>query len=139
MVEKLFTLEEAESLIPKLEEIVQSIMISKKSAMEVGQDLALIHEEMRVGNSVNASDLVNKRTELDFLVRIINEGLDTIEAMGVQPKDIDTGLVDFPAMIDGEEALLCWKYGEKSIDFYHNLTEGFAGRKPLRKGPSSRI
>ncbi|HET6266223.1 MAG TPA: DUF2203 family protein [Acidobacteriota bacterium] len=44
---------------------------------------------------------------------------------------MDIGLVDFPAMLDGEEILLCWKYGEKTIRYYHGLTEGFAGRKPL--------
>ena len=136
MAEKLFTIEEAERMIPKLEEIVQHLIITKKSAMEAGQELASIQEEMKSGNSVRAADLVNKRTELDFLVRILNEGLDTIEQLGAQPKDIDLGLVDFPTVIEGEEVLLCWKYGEKSIDFYHNLIEGFAGRKPLKKTTS---
>jgi hypothetical protein len=134
MIDKFFSLEEAESMIPKLEKIVQNMVVTKKNAMEIGDELAALQEQMKAGNRVNASALVNKRTELEFLVKIINEGLEAIEDMGARPKDIDSGLVDFPTMIDGEEALLCWKYGEKSIDFYHSLTAGFAGRKPLKKG-----
>ncbi|MCI0613876.1 DUF2203 domain-containing protein [bacterium] len=41
--------------------------------------------------------------------------------------------MDFPAIIDGESVLLCWRYGEKSIDYYHNLSDGFAGRKPINR------
>jgi len=136
MAERLFTLKEVEQLIPRLEQIVSTLMENKRQAMEIGQDLARIQELVKQGNEkqVKASDLQNKQTELEFLVRVINDGLDAIEDMGGQPKDLDTGLVDFPAEIDGEEALLCWQFGEKSIRFYHGLREGFAGRKPLMRG-----
>ncbi len=136
MAERLFTSKEVEQLIPRLEQIVGTLMDNKRQAMEIGQDLAKIQELVKQGNEkqVKASDLQNKQTELEFLVRVINDGLDAIEEMGGQPKDLDMGLVDFPAEIDGEEALLCWKLGEKSIRFYHGLREGFSGRKPLMKG-----
>ena len=135
MIEKYFTVEEAELLIPKLEQIVESLIENKRNAMEIGQDLARMEEQMRSeeSNSVDPAEYMNKRTEMEFLVRIINEGLESIEDLGAQPKDLDLGLVDFPAMIDGEAVLLCWKYGEKSIDYYHDHEEGFSGRKPLAK------
>jgi len=133
MAERLFTVKEAEELIPRLEQIVGTLMENKRQAMEIGHDLARIQELVKQGNEkqVKASDLQNKQTELEFLVKVINDGLDAIEEMGAQPKDLDTGLIDFPALVDGEEALLCWRFGERSIRFYHGLREGFSGRKPL--------
>src|SRR5262245_29560278 len=110
-------------------------MENKRNAMDIGQDLARMEEQLRSedGRTVDPAEYMNKRTEMEFLVRIINEGLESIEDLGGQPKDLDLGLVDFPAMINGEEVLLCWKYGEKSISYYHDHEEGFSGRKPLSK------
>ena len=56
------------------------------------------------------------------------------QALGVLVKDLDRGLVDFPALRDGEEVLLCWQVGEGEIAYWHGLEEGFAGRKPLDPG-----
>jgi hypothetical protein len=107
---------------------------NKKVVMQLSQELASMQEKVRAGDaSVVASEMVNKQTEVEFIVSIIQEGLDAISALGAHPKDLDLGLVDFPAMIDGEEILLCWKYGEKSIGYYHGPSEGYAGRKPLPK------
>jgi hypothetical protein len=52
-------------------------------------------------------------------------------AEGVQVKDMDRGLIDFPAQVEGQDALLCWHVGEERIAFWHSPEEGFAGRKPL--------
>lgn len=135
MQEKFFTVEEAEQLIPKLEQIVESLIENKKNAMDIGQDLARMEEKLRSStiHGIEPTEYMNKRTEMEFLVRIINEGLESIEDMGAQPKDLDMGLVDFPAILNGEEVLLCWKYGEKSIRFYHDHKEGFTSRKPIAK------
>ncbi len=59
--------------------------------------------------------------------------IDSIHRKGEELKDIDLGLVDFPAVINGEEVLLCWKRGEETITHYHGLHDGFAGRKPIRE------
>ena len=133
--EKKFTLEEAEALIPQLEQIMSSIMDHKRSAADLAEELAELQRESRRsgGKGMDPSLLMNKQTEIDFLVQIISEGLEALEALGGEPKDLDTGLVDFPAIIDGESVLLCWRYGEKSIDYYHNLSDGFAGRKPINR------
>jgi hypothetical protein len=81
VIEKYFTVEEAELLIPKLEQIVESLMENKRNAMEIGQDLARIEEQLRSeeGHNVDPAEYMNKRTEMEFLVRIINEGLESIE------------------------------------------------------------
>jgi len=133
--EKQFTIEDAEALIPQLEVIMTSIMDNKRSAAELAEELAKLQREARrnEGKGVDPSHLMNKQTEIDFLVQIISEGLEALEELGGMPKDLDMGLVDFPATIDGESVLLCWRYGEKSIDYYHNLSDGFAGRKPVKR------
>jgi hypothetical protein len=135
MIEKNFTLEEAEALIPQMESIMRAIMEHKRSAADLAEELAELQRESRRsgGKGMDPSLLMNKQTEIDFLVQIISEGLESLEALGGVPKDLDMGLVDFPAVIDGESVLLCWRYGEKSIDYYHNLSDGFAGRKPLKR------
>jgi hypothetical protein len=135
MIDKTFTVEEAEAVIPKLEPILSSIMEQKRSAYKIGEELMSLQREARAkgGAGVDASALVNKQIELDFLIEIISEGLEDIEKLGAHPKDLDIGLVDFPSTVDGESVLLCWRYGEKSIDYYHGNNEGFAGRKPLKR------
>ncbi|HEY4490554.1 MAG TPA: DUF2203 domain-containing protein [Acidobacteriota bacterium] len=133
MPEKTFTLEEAEQLLSQIEPMVKNMMEYRRNAIEIGQQLMRAQEQLRAGeaSTVKASDLMNMQTELDFFVKIIGEGLDAIEEMGAQPKDLDMGLVDFPSIVDGKQVLLCWKYGEDSIGFYHDPAEGYAGRKPL--------
>lgn len=114
---------------------MRSIMENKHNAANLAEELAELQRESRRsgGKGVDPSLLMNKQTEIDFLIQIISEGLEALEAMGGVAKDLDTGLVDFPAIIGGESVLLCWRYGEKSIDYYHNLSDGFAGRKPLKR------
>ena len=60
--------------------------------------------------------------------------VEELQALGVLVKDLDRGLVDFPALRDGEEVLLCWQVGEGEVAYWHGLEEGFAGRKPLDPG-----
>jgi hypothetical protein len=61
----------------------------------------------------------------------LNEIVDRFIAEGVQVKDMDRGLIDFPAEVDGQEALLCWHVGEPRIAYWHSPEDGFAGRRPL--------
>ncbi len=66
-------------------------------------------------------------SELTGVARCVNG----IHELGAIVKDPDTGLVDFPARVEGEEAFLCWRLGEDEIAYWHGLEEGLAGRKPL--------
>jgi hypothetical protein len=61
----------------------------------------------------------------------LNEIVARFTAQGVQVKDMDRGLIDFPAEVDGQEALLCWHVGEPRIAYWHSPDDGFAGRRPL--------
>lgn len=65
------------------------------------------------------------------LVEALREQIEAIQETGCVIKDIEVGLVDWPALHQGREVLLCWKYGEPEVGFWHELTTGFAGRRPI--------
>ena len=71
-----------------------------------------------------AEDVAQEADGIAECVRLLDDA-------GVQVKDLDEGLLDFPAQKDGEDVLLCWKVGEPEVAYWHSLEEGFAGRKPL--------
>jgi hypothetical protein len=82
------------------------------------------------------SELVKKKKERDLASERIVETISRIQETGCVVKDIDEGLIDFPSIIEGEEALLCWKQGEVRIEYWHGLEDGFAGRKRLETDSS---
>jgi hypothetical protein len=129
---RLFTLEEANALIPKLE-LIMARLLQRGAELRLGvEDVA-----RECGRSVDAltmDDIVKMRPELTGVAEEIRQLVTDIEAQEVQFKGIDLGLVDFLAEIDGDVALLCWQYGEKEITHWHTLDGGFAGRRPLSGG-----
>jgi hypothetical protein len=72
------------------------------------------------------------RADLKAAAEELAEILSLFGEHGVQVKDVETGLIDFPTEIDGEPALLCWRVGEERIEFWHTLDGGFAGRRPIQ-------
>lgn len=134
---RFFTLEEAEKLIPRLEEIMGRLMDCHSAA---GRLRATLEEERREiavsGGSRLDRDLWRERRErLEALAREIEGRVNEILGLGAEPKDLGLGLVDFPFLLNDEEVNLCWRFGEKRIRFWHGLDEGFAGRKPLPDEP----
>jgi hypothetical protein len=83
------------------------------------------------GLFVDVPAVARRRAERDKAFQDIKDTLAEIDAIGVQVKDLDIGLLDFPCAVDDEIVLLCWKYGEEKIEFWHGIEEGFKGRKPI--------
>ncbi|WP_216828673.1 DUF2203 domain-containing protein [Alkalihalobacterium elongatum] len=130
MEKKYFTLEEANELLPLLEvELVTLQQIQKNFQLKIKQlkDLKTNPNQVRA----EKDRIFTLESELEFLQMEAQLHLRNIQSRGVQLKGIDLGLLDFPAIINGEEVLLCWKQGESKITHYHGEHEGFAGRKPL--------
>lgn len=104
-----------------------------------GLNEELAHAAARImvlGGSIPPHNELNKKkTERDEFASRVQESVSKILETGCVVKDVDEGLVDFPTMLHGEEVYLCWKLGERRIEFWHGLEEGFAGRKPLDEGP----
>jgi hypothetical protein len=83
------------------------------------------------GGGYAAGDLNEAQTELVGLADAAVACVDRLDELGVQIKDLDTGLLDFPALRDGTEVELCWQVGEGAVEHWHGIGEGFAGRKPI--------
>jgi hypothetical protein len=83
------------------------------------------------GGGLEKRDAEQLREKLERLSAELDATIAEITAQGVQVKDVERGLVDFPTVIEGRPALLCWHVGEERIGFWHSEDDGFAGRRPL--------
>ena len=130
---KTFTLEEAQSLLPLLESLLKRAIKGKRAAEEIETRISELGRRIYLagGMRVNVADAGKQRTELQMLLERVRESIAEIDAIGVQVKDMDTGLLDFPCKVDDQVVLLCWRMGEPSIEHWHTMEDGFKGRRPL--------
>jgi hypothetical protein len=133
MADRSFTLEEAQSLLPVLESLLRTAIDGKKLIQAVDAELQdLAHRVFLSGGLlVNIVQVARRKAEREKTIQRVKDTLAEIDATGVQVKDLDIGLLDFPCQVDGRTLLLCWKLGEKGITHWHDTGEGFAGRKPI--------
>lgn len=124
-----FTLEEAESLLPTVAPLMKESRELKRTIEERLSEWQSHRDERDAAASTAEEALLKGR--LDFLVKQINERLEAVEKTGALPKDLDLGLIDFPALIGGREAFLCWRLGESGIRYWHDVSEGYGGRRRL--------
>src|SRR4029077_3014829 len=131
--QKYFSLTEAERLRVQLEPVLIEAMESRRKMAEVEAKLRAIAERIQRsgGLMVSYEDAVKVRREHSRLEDAVKGALERIHETGCVVKDLDVGLLDFPARINDEEVYLCWRLGEGRIRFYHRQDEGFAGRKPI--------
>jgi hypothetical protein len=131
--QKTFTLAEATTLLPVLQALLKRAMDGKKLIEDVEKELQDLKHRILLsgGLMVDIPALAHRRAEHDKALQGIKDALAEIDAIGVQVKDLDIGLLDFPCVVDDEIVLLCWKYGEEKIAFWHGVEEGFRGRKPI--------
>ena len=130
---KIFTLDEAQSLLPVVESLLTRAIESKEAAEAIDTELSELSYRIHLsgGMTVNIVKVAARRSELEQHVRRARETVGEIDEIGVQLKDLDTGLLDFPCRVDDELVLLCWKRGELSIDHWHTVESGFQGRQPI--------
>ncbi len=130
---KTFTLEEAQSLLPVLESLLKRAIEGKESAEEVGVSLSELARRVYLsgGMRVDVGKVVKQRAEMEGHLLRVRESIAEIDAIGVQVKDLETGLLDFPCRLDDEVVLLCWRMGESSIEHWHTVEQGFQGRQPV--------
>ena len=133
MSSRTFTLDEAQDLLPVLESLLRTSIEGKKVMESVDAEFqAIAHKVfMNGGMSLNVAHFAQRKAEREKAIQRVKDALAEIDATGVQVKDIDIGLLDFPCQVEGRTVLLCWKLGEKGIAHWHGTSEGFAGRKPV--------
>jgi hypothetical protein len=128
-----FTLGEAERARKELEPVLVEAMDCRKRLSGLEDNLSAVSTRIMMmgGVLVPYQKLAELRVEQRQLAEALQAALERIGSSGCVVKDLDAGLLDFPAIIGNEEVYLCWKIGEDRIRFYHRQDEGFAGRKPL--------
>ncbi len=122
---KLFTTEEANELIPRLETLVRKLQASAAQARARAR---------QAGAAANLERLSQSDPLMRSALREIAKVAEEIQGFGCFLKDIDLGLVDFPGEINGETVFLCWQYGEPRLVAWHPIDEGFGSRRPLPGG-----
>jgi hypothetical protein len=130
---KTFTIDEAQSLLPVLESLLKRALESKRAAQEVESRLSELSRRIYLsgGMRVNVAEAGKLRAESDGHLQRVRESITEIDSIGVQVKDVDAGLLDFPCRLEDEVVLLCWRVGETTIEHWHTIEDGFKGRKPV--------
>ncbi|MGE5702421.1 MAG: DUF2203 domain-containing protein [Clostridia bacterium] len=131
MAKRYFTLDEANSLLPYIREELGFMQSKKSELLRTYKELQTLKQRRLAPGELIDEVIFKLECSLDFMQMEIQMHLQTLHDKGIQVKDLDIGLIDFPAVIDGKEVLLCWKQGEESITHYHGEQDGFLGRKPL--------
>jgi hypothetical protein len=131
MSDRTFTLDEAHSLLPVLESLLRNAISGKKLMEEVEAEMQALNHRIFLngGTHVDVVAVARRKAERAKAEQRAKDALAEIDSIGVQVKDLDIGLLDFPCQVEGRVVLLCWKMGEESITHWHSPEEGFAGRK----------
>jgi hypothetical protein len=128
-----FTLDEAQTMLPVLEALLRRAIAANAKAVSLEEEMQQLNQRIFLagGMYIDVEKAARRRGEREIAIREAKDTLAEIDAIGVQVKDLNTGLLDFPCKMDGEIVLLCWKLGEKEITHWHTVESGFSGRQPL--------
>jgi hypothetical protein len=127
-----FTPEEANAALEQVRPLVEQLVSGRQEhAAAVERQEELERKIRGNGGGIPPAELASATAEVDALARRLARLVDEIGSHGAQVKDLDSGLIDFPALRRGETVLLCWQLGEDEIAWWHTEDDGFAGRRPL--------
>ncbi|MCY4416543.1 MAG: DUF2203 domain-containing protein [Chloroflexi bacterium] len=132
MMERLFTYEEANELVPWLEERFDAIAPMRDELVDRQEALlGLLRRRRSNGHSSSEEEIAAAEGVVTRLTRQLQDAVKEITDRGILVRDVGRGLVDFPSDRENETVYLCWLRGEPSIDWWHPTNTGFAGRRPL--------
>jgi hypothetical protein len=127
-----FTPEEANAELVHVRPLVEQLVATRQEhAAALGRQEELEGKIRGNGGGIPPAELASATAEVDAVARRLARLVDEITSHGAQVKDLDSGLVDFPALHGGETVLLCWQLGEDEIGWWHRVDDGFEGRRPL--------
>lgn len=130
---KTFTLAEAQALLPVLRGLLTAAVEAHKKAEQLDTEMQRTITRILLlgGVQLDPVAMAARRSERETLLQRLKDSLGEMDAAGVQIKDIERGLLDFPCRMEGRTVLLCWQLGEETIAYWHGADEGFAHRKPI--------
>lgn len=128
-----FTLQEAQTLLPLVESLLKRAQEAARKAAMLETEQSQLSQKIYLLGGMHIDLMKATRLKSDHAqaVTAARDSLAEIDAIGVQIKDLEKGLLDFPFELDGKIVLLCWLQGEPTITHWHSLEGGFAGREPI--------
>ena len=136
---RLFSVEEANGLLPRLKEIFRRMdprLARLREIRDMIEDAETYWKSH--GDGMSAEDRAayeRHKADAQTVQADLDGDMQDIRSLGCELKDVGQGLIDFPASIEGSLAYLCWQFGEPAVGFWHTLEAGFAGRRPLKPSP----
>ena len=125
-----FTPAEANSALSEVRPLVERMVAVRARLRELeGEQRELV--QLVAGNGSGYGVGEARSEEFAAAAAELQDCIERLTELGVEVKDIDVGLVDFPALREGEDVLLCWRAGEDAVEWWHGLDDGFAGRQPI--------
>ncbi|MBV9787028.1 MAG: DUF2203 domain-containing protein [Chloroflexi bacterium] len=125
MDEHLYSVSEANALLPYIRTLVASMLEAREAILSLQPELwSVIQAAVFNGGSKSASDVTQ-------YILTIQDAIRKLQSLNIIVKDVNTGLIDFPAERDGQLIYLCWLYDEPSVQFWHDVDSGFAGRQRI--------
>jgi hypothetical protein len=133
IMSKRFTLAEAERLLSRVEPLLRSAIDLKSDLDRAQGELTEYRERVALMGGVNLDRgrVMAVRTRSETAVTHLRAAIEQVQSLGCVIKDLETGLVDFPTLLRGDEVFLCWRLGEAGIGYWHGVDEGFRGRKKV--------
>jgi len=129
MRERSFSVAQADAQLPRLHALIARV---QRSALDLRTARDAVAAALYIDPQRMPVDrLLAERPAVRRVVEELDAAIGAITALGVELKDVELGLVDFPATRDGRPVFLCWQFGEDRVRFWHDRTEGFGGRRPL--------
>jgi hypothetical protein len=125
MSERTYTVSEANALLPQVRKLVQQMLAARSRVLQIQPDLwSAVERAVFNGGGKTISEASRQ-------IMAIQQAVNGLNQLSILVKDINTGLVDFPAVRNGQLVYLCWQYDEPSVQFWHDLDTGFAGRQRI--------
>lgn len=132
MERRYFTPAEANALLEEVRPAAERLVAHRSAFSEAAARRAQLTSRVAGnGGDLDPGEVREHAEQMEREAEAVAAAVEELNRLGVLVKDLDRGLVDFPALRQGEEVLLCWQVGEAEVGFWHGVDEGFAGRKPL--------
>jgi hypothetical protein len=127
-----FTAEEANALLPTVRPIAERMVTHRRAlAVATVRHARIAAKIAGNGGGVDPHEIDRLQATVEAEAQAVADAVDELQRLGLQVKDLDEGLVDFPALRGDDEVLLCWRLGEDEVAYWHTVADGFAGRRPL--------
>jgi hypothetical protein len=136
-----FTPQEANAELERVRPLVEEMVERRRAHVAALEQQESLEGRIRGnGGGIPPAVLADATAAVEREARELAHAVDAIVERGAEVKDVDEGLIDFPALHHGETVLLCWKLGEDEIRYWHRIEDGFAGRRPVEEldGPASK-